>query len=148
MAKCNLDIYLEKQEEFKSQIKANSLPPDSLIVVQELNYRIDVLETCKALFKAAPVATDLKVLGYHYQLSEVIIRGLLTEHQIGAKVDETGKQKRETAHSALDRVIQDGRKRFNGYRVSTQEQYAKDFGAFINAVLSLWIQYRNTYVKI
>lgn len=148
MSKNNLDIYLEKQAELKSQISANSLPPDSLIVYQELNYRIDVLETCKALFKTAPVTTDLRVLSYHYRLFELIVCALLEEHKIGTKVDEEGKKKREASRSALDRVIQDGRKRFNGYKVSSQEQYKKDFGTFVNSVLVLWIQYRNTYVNI
>ena len=146
--KSTLEIYLEKQAEFKSQIKANSLPLESIVAVQELNYRIDALETCKALIKTAPVTTELKVLGYHYQLLNNVICALLTEHKIGVRPDEERKKSREAAHSSLERVVQNWRKRFYNYNAETQEQYAKDLGDFISAVMSVWIAYRNMYVNI
>ena len=40
-----LDQYLEKQNTIRSQIAENSLPPEDLLIMQELNYRICVLET-------------------------------------------------------------------------------------------------------
>lgn len=40
-----LDQYLEKQNSIRSQIAENSLPPEDLLIMQELNYRICVLET-------------------------------------------------------------------------------------------------------
>ena len=39
-----LDQYLQKQTELRAQIAANALPGDSLLVMQEVNYRICVLE--------------------------------------------------------------------------------------------------------
>lgn len=146
--KCILEVYLEKQADFKAQIKSRSLPLDSLVAVQELNYRIDVIETCKSLTKTAPVTTESQVLGFHYLLSENLIRALLTEHRIGLKPNEEEKKSREAAHSSLERVIQNWRKRFDCYKASTQEQYAKDFGDFVGAVMPVWLAYRETYVKM
>ena len=40
-----LSQLLKKQADIKEQIAANSLPLDELLVMQELNYRISVLET-------------------------------------------------------------------------------------------------------
>ena len=40
MSKKILEQYLEKRNELSSQIDADSLPLDSLVVYQELNYRM------------------------------------------------------------------------------------------------------------
>lgn len=143
-----LEQYLEKREELTSQIKANSMPVDSLTILQELNYRISVLETFKAFSQAAPVTADTKVMGYHYQIVDAYIRFLGTERKFGPKADENGQTKRETAASALERVAQDGRKRFASFKANTQDQYKNCIGNLINTVLPVWVQYRNTYVNI
>lgn len=148
MANNTLDRYLEKQAELKSQIKANSLPPDMLVVYQELNYRIDVLESCKAFCNTAPTTTDERVMMYHYSLVYRAVSNLAAEHKIGPKTDEEGKNKREAAQKSLEDVILSGAKRFQSYKISSQDQYRKDVCAFVNSVLSVWIGYRNTYVNI
>lgn len=148
MSKPYLEQYIEKRAELDEQIKANSLPPESLLVYQELNYRIDVLSTFKAFCKAAPLTTDRAVMSYHYSLSYKLTEGILREHQIGEKTDDAGKQKRGAAQTALDRAISSGCRPFVNYNPKKQEQYRTDYAAYINSILPLWIQYRNTYVNI
>ena len=57
----------------------NSFPPDEAIVMQELNYRICILETFRSFCRTAPLTTDVKVLGYHYKLVNAYVRFLLNE---------------------------------------------------------------------
>ena len=148
MSKPYLEQYIEKRAELDEQIKANSLPPESLVVYQELNYRIDVLSSFKMMCKAAPLTTDGKVMSYHYALSYKLTDGILHEHQIGEKIDDAVKKKREAAQSALDRAICSGCRPFVNYNPKKQEQYRTDYATYINSILPLWIQYRNTYVNI
>ena len=143
-----LDQYLKKQQELSLQIKADSLPQESLIVFQELNYRICVLETFKTFCKTAPVTTDTNVMVYHYQIVDAYIRFLGAERKFGLKADAEGQAKRETAAAALERVIQDGRKRFASFKADTQDQYRDCIGSLISTVLPVWVQYRNTYINI
>lgn len=143
-----LEQYLAKQEELRKQIQANNLPPAALADYQELVYRIGVLEAFKAFSRSAPVTLDTKIMGQHYQIADSNIRALLTERQIGPKPDEEGRKKRETALTALKRVVEDGRKRFGSFSVTSQEQYKNCIGSLINTVMPVWIQYRNTYINI
>ena len=140
--------YVATQNEMLLQVAGNELPMESVVEYQELNYRIDVLNTCKALTITAPVTTDAQKLGYHYQLTDKVLGTLTTEHKFGPSVDEEGKKKREASLSALERVIQDGRRRFQSLNITSNEQYKKLVISFIGAVLNVWIQYRNTYVNI
>lgn len=143
-----IDKYYERREAFRSQLAENSLPPDDLILVQELEYRISVLETFQTFCKAAPLTTDTKVLVNHYQLFNHCICNLLTERKFGTKADDNGKKKRETAFESFDKVIRDNQKRFTSFVAQTQNQYKTSISNYINTVLPVWIQYRDTYVKL
>lgn len=140
--------YVATQNEMLLQVAGNELPMESVVEYQELNYRIDVLNTCKALTVTAPETMDKKKLGFHYQLTDKVLGTLTTEHKFGPAVDEEGKKKREASLSALERVIQDGRRRFQSLNITSNEQYKKLVISFIGSVLNVWIQYRNTYVNI
>lgn len=143
-----LDQYREKQNRFRSQIAENSLPLEDLLVMQELNYRICVLETFQSFCKSAPITMDTKVMGYHFQMVDAYVRFILNERKFGLKADVEGQKRRETAKESLERVVQDGRKRFTSFSAGTQEQYKKSISSFSNAILPVWMQYRNTYVNI
>ena len=140
-----LTQYQNRQSVIREQIAENSLPLDDLIGVQELNYRIGVLETFQSLAKTAPISTDTKVLGRHYQIVDVCIRYLLSDHKFGTATDEDGKKKRETAYKALEDIIRDNRKRFSA---ETQDHYKRCITNCVNTVLPMWLQFRDTYIKI
>ena len=143
-----LSEYVARHEDMKLKIAGNELPMESVVQYQELNYRVDVLETCKALTIVAPVTTDTKKMGFHFQLTDKVISALTSEHKFGPTVNDEGKKKREAALSALERVIKDGRKRFCSFNATSEDQYKIAITNFIGAVLNVWVQYRNTYIKI
>lgn len=143
-----LSQYLNKQEELQSQIAAGCLPLESLVVLQELNYRIDVLKTTQSLCQSAPVTTDVKAIGFHYQLVEAYIRFLISERKFGPRTDEAGIAKRGTAATALERIFADGRRRFASFQIANQNQYKNCISDMIQSVLPAWVQYRNTYINI
>lgn len=143
-----LDQYREKQNNIRAQIAANSLPPEELLIMQELNYRICVLETFQSFCKSAPITTDTRVMGYHFQLVDAYVRFVLNERKFGPKADAEGQKKRETAYNSFDRVVQDGRKRFSSFKAGNQEQYKSTISTYVNTILPVWMQYRNTYINI
>ena len=74
-----LQQYREKQQSFCSQINSGNLPLEKVIEMQEVNYRICVLETFESFCKTAPITTDNKAMGYHYQLVDAYVRFVLNE---------------------------------------------------------------------
>ena len=80
-----LDNYRNLQNNYRSQIAANSLPLEDNLKMQEVNYRICVLETFESLSKSAPITMDTKVMGYHYQLVDAYVKFVLTERKFGVR---------------------------------------------------------------
>ena len=76
------------------------------------------------------------------------IKMLSGERQVGSKTDEDGKKKRAAAKETIDRVMNDGVRRFGSFNPTTDELYKKTISEFINEYISVWIQYRNTYINI
>lgn len=143
-----LEQYQEKQNIIRSQIAENSLPLEELLKMQELNYRICVLETFQSFCKSAPITMDTRVMGYHFQMVDAYVRFVLNERRFGPKADADGQKKRETALNSFERVVQDGKKRFSSFIAGTQEQYKTTISGYINTILPIWMQYRNTYINI
>lgn len=143
-----LDQYREKQNQIRSKIAENSLLPEDLLVMQELNYRICVLETFQSFCKSAPVTTEVKVISYHFQLVDAYVRFVLNERRFGPKTDADGQKKRETALVSFEQVVQDGKKRFTSFSATTNEQYKNCISQYVNTILPVWMQYRNTYINL
>lgn len=143
-----LENYRNLQNNYRSQIASGNLPLEDNLKMQEVNYRICVLETFESLSKSAPVTTELKVMGYHYQLVDGYVKFVLTERKFGMKTDAEGLKKRETAAVSFEKVVQDGRKRFSSFKPTSGEQYKTAIGSYILTLLPVWMQYRNTYIDI
>ena len=143
-----LEQYRHCQGVFNEQLTAGCLPPEDILILQELSYRISVLESFEVLCKSAPKTMDTGAMGYHFQLVSACIGFTLNERKFGPKVDEAGVKKRETAHQVFGQVVLDGRKRFMNYKAVTQEQYKNDISNYILTVLPVWLQYRNTYINL
>ena len=143
-----LEQYNAKLTEMNEKIRAGQLSPEEMLVYQELVYRISTLNTCKALCASAPIGTETTKLCYHYQVVTMYIKMLSGERQVGSKTDEDGKKKRGAAKETIDRVMNDGVRRFSSFNPKTDDLYKKTVSEFINAYISVWIQYRNTYINI
>ena len=85
---------------------------------------------------------------FRSQLVDAYIKFVLSERQFGAKTDADGKKRRETAHQSLEKVVQAGRKQFSSFSPSKPEQYSQTVGKYINALLPVWMQYRDTYINL
>lgn len=129
-------------------MKAGKMTFQDTMVYQELLYRIQVLETCKMLCKAAPITTNMNDLLLHYQLTDTLLSCMAEERHMGFPADDKGKAQRKTAVENFHRVLTDFRKRFSGFRAEKPEQYRQSISAMIGAVLVAWVQLRNTYVPI
>ncbi len=143
-----LTTYREKQADFNSRIAKHTMQTKENLALQELNYRICVLETFQAFSKSAPMGMKVDDLSYHYQLVDAYIKSVLNERQFGAKTDADGKKRREMAHQSLEKVVQAGRKQFSSLSPSKPEQYSQTVGKYINALLPVWMQYRDTYINL
>lgn len=143
-----LDQYREKQNEIRSKAAENSLMLEELLTMQELNYRICVLETFQTFCKSAPITMDTKAMGYHFQIVNAYVKFVLNERRFGPKTDADGQKKRETALASFERVVQDGKKRFTSFSAGTNEQYKKSISQYVNTILPVWMQYRNTYINL
>ena len=73
---------------------------------------------------------------------------MIGERKFGPQPSEDLKQMRETSATSLEKVIVDGLERFKGFDPMQPVEYKNKVSKLVNAILSVWIQYRNTYVNI
>ena len=143
-----LEQYTSKQKELKEQIEAKTLKLNYLPVYQEINYRIFVLKTIEGFCKTAPITLDKKALTYHFQLVSASIRSLINERKFGLISSDEIKSQRETACASLEKVIKDGLNRFNQFEPKKPEEYKAKVFDLINPILTVWVQFRNTYINV
>lgn len=143
-----IEQYMELQKKIQMEINSGQFQPEKLSVYQELNYRIDVLETMRDFCKAAPVTCDTRMLVTHFRVLDTYIRFLTTERKIGCQTNEDTQKKRDAAYQALSSVVQDYQKRFSGFQVTAPDQYRKSISDTIQAFLCVWLQYRTAYIPI
>lgn len=143
-----LEQYQQKRESYRSQIAADSFPPEELMNLQEMNYRICVLETFQSMLRVTPITTDLQVIVKHFQVVYFYMELLLKERKFGPKMDEAQKQKRDTALASLEAVVHDGKERFMSFTAPSVNSYKQSIGKYCNAVLPMWMQYRETYMSL
>lgn len=143
-----LEQYYELGKKLQMSIDAKQFNNKDLPLVQELNYRIDVLKVFEIFCKTAPVTTNLAEIAYHYQMVNAHLCGLLTERRFGPKKNEEGQKRQRASYDALESVITEGKKRFSSAKVNTSEQYKQDISQVIRTVLPAWVQYRNSFVEI
>lgn len=143
-----LEQYRDQQNTIRTQLGAGSLSPEDLLAMQELNYRICILETFEGFCKSAPITLDTRAMGLHFQVVDAYVRFTLTERKFGPRVDADGQKKRDTAYRSFEQVAIDGRKRFSSFNATTQDQYKNCINNYIRTILPVWMQYRNTYINL
>lgn len=143
-----LEEYIAKKDKLQAALSKGDFASDMLAKVQELEYRICVLETLKCFCKAAPVATDLKKLRSHYSLLGAYFQFLKDERKYGTRTDAAGQKMRKKSAQAFAKILQDTSRQFASFKPTSQELYKKSIYQLICGVLPVWIQYRETYIKI
>ena len=143
-----LNDYQAMKVNMEQELAQGAMETCKAMQYQELLYRIEVLETCRMLCKTAPVTMEMKTMIEHYQLVDAYIQCISVERRFGMPADEKQKACRKTAVTALEKTVTDCRKRFSSFRPTEQEQYRRSIVTFINTVLPVWLQFRNTYTPI
>lgn len=115
---------------------------------QELLYRIEVLNGCRILCRTAPVTMDVSAMVRHYQAADAYIQCISEERRLGTPADEKQAARRKTAADALNRTLEDWRKRFGSFQPTNPEQYRQALSAYINTVLAVWLQLRGAYTTL
>ena len=141
-----LSQYQEQQKKLLDKLPSGLTNPE-LLALQELNYRISVLQTMQVYCKTAPVSTDVNALGFHYQLVSASLRFLLSERRFGLKPDEKLARQRETAAASLEKIFSDQNRRFQSFKPTAPELYRKSLQEMVNTVLPAWIAYRTSYIN-
>lgn len=142
--------YYKTQAALVSQklVNASCLMNDENWLYQELLYRISVMETLAMFFKAAPLTTDLKIVGEHFLQVRAYLSYLANERQYEESPDEKVQRSRDAAHNSLIRCFRGTLVEWQGFRPGTENEYRKKITKLINVVAIAWIQYRDTYLKI
>lgn len=143
-----LEQYQQKRENYRSHIEADSFILEELMNLQEMNYRICVLETFQSMLRVIPITTDLQVIAKHFQVVYFYMELLLKERKFGPKVDETQRQRRNTALASLETVVRDGKERFMSFTALSANSYKQSIEKYCNTVLPMWMQYRETYISL
>jgi hypothetical protein len=144
-----LENYTAAKSSFDSSLRTAMPGPEQVWRHQEILYRIEVLEVSQMFVKTAPHSVDLSALCWHYQMVDAFFQTLTLERKYGPNADEHQLNQRDTAHANLLQVIGDVRKRFGSFKPENDiDYYQKTIKNAIQAVLCVWIQYRQTYTDI
>lgn len=142
------DFYHEIQEELEKQALSRSLNPEEHWLYQELVYRSSVLAAFRFLIATAPRTLVIDEVIPHYQAMDALTSHLLQERRFADARDAKEQAARETAYKSLSAMQRDYKRRFSAYHISTENQYSDDVRRTIEALVHLWIQYRNTMMTI
>lgn len=143
-----LDIYKEKQNIVEQAVNQNMLPLSDLERVQELRYRIGVIEALRIYCKTAPVTDNVKTMVEHFTQVFNYLRGLQNEHTVHESTDEAVTNTRNTAKAALADAYNGIANTMSSFKMTSNEYYKETVIKMINGFIPVWLQYRDTLILI
>ncbi len=143
-----LDVYKEKQNIVEQAVNQNMLPLSDLERVQELRYRIGVIEALRIYCKTAPVTDNVKTMVEHFTQVFNYLRGLQNEHAVQESTDEAVINTRKTAKAALADAYNGIANTMSSFKMTSNEYYKETVIKMINGFIPVWLQYRDTLVLI
>ncbi len=120
----------------------------SLLLYQELGYRVLVLDTLKAFTDTVPDIEDGKAVRSHARALISYIRAIPEGYPFAPRADAAGKKARETALATLQDVCEDACDKLDTYVPEKTEEYVKDVGKILQPVPNVWRQYRDTLIAV
>jgi len=87
-----IDQYKGLHKQLEEKLSAGTIKLEELCVLQEVKYRICVLDTLRAFCTSAPKTTDTTQLCYHYQLVASYLKFICCERRLGTKTDDDGQR--------------------------------------------------------
>lgn len=143
-----LENYYGLRQQLLQRMAQPPISAGDLWLYGEILYRIGVLETCQMYLRSAPITDKAPCLVGHYKMMDAYVQNLARERRYGPDRGPDTMKERETAQTNLERVIQDYRKHFSGFRPVSEDSYQKEIGKAITTLLPAWLQFRNTFVPI
>ena len=142
-----------QRDTIHEQMKTGRLTVRQLFVLQEITYRIEVMESCQTIAVNAPESTNCKELSPHFQFADAFFHYAANDRRLGSPFGSEDEKKkglldRKTAEENLGNVIADARKRMQSFRPDSPSTYGAAIGKIVQTVLIAWIQHRNCYVDI
>lgn len=140
-----LSIYKEK---VSATLGSNEpLTQDTLMELQELQYRIFVLETFAAMANKAPIPENSAKAVAYFQVVSLFLDSLTFDHRLGQLKSPEEKSAFKTALSSLKEVIADKKRRFPAYNQAHASEYPKYILEMLATISNVWLQYRHTLVQ-
>ncbi len=144
-----LDDYYGKWESLSKQLgSGQGLNHEQLYQFHELLYRINVIESLRMLSATAPVTLETRALSEHFRVLSGLVNGMMNERRIACSGTPKEVEQRKAAHNAFTVMANCCLKSFQSYVPSAADDYRKAIEQTIAAVLSSWVPYRDTFVKI
>lgn len=143
-----LQEYQCLREALRKQIEEGNFPSRNMLLLQELNYRIELLETFQNFCQTAPVTQDMSLIAFHHQLILAFVSKIVSERALAERPDEATAKRRETALNAFSDVVKDCKNRFSSFRATADDEYKNKLTNFINTILPVWLQYRTSLVDL
>lgn len=143
-----LDIYKEKQNVVEQAINQNILPLSDLERVQELRYRIGVIEALRIYCKMAPITDNIEMMLKHFNQVFDYLGALAKEHLVKDSKDESINNARKTAKLALSDTYTGMANVFGHFKATSQNSYKEQIIKVINGFIPVWLQYRDTLILI
>ena len=111
---------LEKYQNMKSDLMAESekrlLNETEQLQLQEIVYRVSVLETLMRYTTNMPVTTDKNILVMHFRPLNALVRSLPYERRFGLSGDQKVEAQRTTATTSLMEAMESYLSFFQGYQ--------------------------------
>ena len=142
-----LETYNLKKEELNSKLKDGHLYSNDLLLLEELIYRISVLETFRAICNTAPITSETEVIKKHFRITDSYINFVISERRFKPQTPDIQK-KQETAIPSLNRVVMNYQKQFTSFKAQTEDYYKISIQKCINSILLVWVEYRNTFIDL
>ena len=142
-----------QRDTIHEQMKTGRLTVRQLFVLQEITYRIEVMESCQAIAVNAPESTNCKELSPHFQFADAFFHYAANDRRLGLPISGEDEKKkvqldRKTAEDNLNTVIADCKKRMQSFVPDTPQTYGAAINKIVQTILVAWIQHRNCYVDI
>lgn len=143
-----LECYHNRIRAYREQIAQKPFLQRDLLTFQELEYRISVLESIRFWLETAPVTTEIRTLGEHYQVVSSYLELFRQERRHDIVADRQHREKSLTALLALSAVIHEGSEKFSRFYPVDAKSYRNLLIPYVVDVLNRWLFYRNLYIDI
>ncbi|MBR1741022.1 MAG: hypothetical protein IJ733_03960 [Lachnospiraceae bacterium] len=143
-----LEQYQARREICEMEIEGGSFRQEEMMELQELDYRISVLYTLQSLLASIRRDMGLPVLSWHYRVITTYFDQVAKERKFGSGMDAFRIKERDEALADMEKTIREEKERIRSVPPLDAPDYKKKMGKYFGAVLSAWMRYRQTYIKI